>query len=239
MNGLIYKDIRIMRPYFIGVLTMSVFGILLCTFKSEDPDMMMLMNLAHLLGTFMVFAGFDTMTTNVFEPEYKVVQKQYYSCIPDGVKGYIRSKYVFCIIFSLIMLAVIEVVNIVGVSRVPERMDLKVIDILVFDFMLIQTSIGMPFIARYGAKAGNAYRTVFFVLIILTVMIYLLFGDLSFFGSFDHVLESLQNIKGKLENNSDSLKKVCVVSTIVTAITFCISYLVTCKAFRSALEKCE
>ncbi len=63
-----------------------------------------------------------------------------------------------------------------------------------FYIQLLTVSIEIPFVVDFGSKVGSMIKALTFILVILVVVVYALFGDLSIFGSIDSFYDWLFNL---------------------------------------------
>lgn len=239
MTGLIYKDIRSNRSFLGGLIGTSAFGLLLLILASSDDDFSAIESFFRIVAVGMMFMGFDLYNSSIMASEESRLAKQYYASLPLGAKGCIQAKFIHLIASSAIMLALLEIINYIALWRDNGAADLSLVNILVFDFMIVQTSFGAPFLARYGAKAGSSYRTAFMMLLMSLVLIYLMFGDLSIFGSMDSFVEKMITLSDKIKNHKNSIGKIVIIATPLSLLITYLAYILTYKYYYSGLDKDE
>ena len=245
MLGLIYKDLRSM-PMIFMTLIMSLIGSGACILDIASDEVAvgsdaytMLYGFFSFMGFFLIFCGFDAAVQQIFLPDEKLVRKHFYVSSPAGVKGYITEKYVLTLMLSVVMLGIMLTANLISVKLNSERTDLTGVILLLFDFLLVQSAISLPVTARFGSKAGDVYRSCVFFALIFAAVMYLLFGDLSIFGSFDGFIEKFSKLVEKIRN-ADTLRRYALLIGVPVSITvFAASFRPCCCCFRAGLEKCE
>ena len=79
-----------------------------------------------------------------------------------------------------------------------------------------------PFIIRFGSKKGNIIRMVFMGTIVLIILTYALFGDLSIFGSVEDLIKWFQ------DTFSENIPMFLRISPAVILFLYWISYKISC-----------
>ncbi len=144
---------------------------------------------------------------------------------PCMAKGHVRTKYIEAVLLSAGCF--VYSMAIVGINRCIAGF--SVVDVyMVFAFFLVQILLKvfeLPFVFCFGTKCGNIYKSVIVYGLILAVIVYGLYGDISAQGIMD-LLHKLGDwftaIKGNL--------KVLFLAGLctVTGLLYYASYKISC-----------
>ena len=239
MLGLIYKDIKQLKSYIGCAISFIVFGLFFILVSVINKETV---NFFHIAGFIFTFVGIDIFLQNIFLTDENPVQKNFFSCSPLGIKGYVREKYLIVLILSVLFCTAALIIN-YATMDLPKKADFGAYIIIATNFLIVKNAINLPYMARFGTKAGNIIKSSIFYIIIFVGIMYLLFGNLGSITSFDRFMEGLidffSNLKEKLSSTKKlMLESICIGIPIALAALFA-SYKICCKAFREALDKCE
>lgn len=240
MLGLIYKDIKQLKSYIGCAISFIVFGLFFILVSVINKETV---NFFHIAGFIFTFVGIDLLfLQNIFLTDENPVQKNFFSCSPLGIKGYVREKYLIVLISSVLFCAAALIIN-YSTMNLPKKADLGAYIVIATNFLIVKNAINLPFMARFGTKAGNIIKSSVFYIIIFVGIMYLLFGDLGSITSFDKFMGDLVDFFSNLKEELSSTKKLMLESVfigipIALALLFA-SYKICCKAFKEALDKYE
>ena len=143
---------------------------------------------------------------------------------PDGVHKQIASKYIFNIGIAGIAVNILLIV--VYIAGAIANKDIALYSLIVISFFSLQIFVRAfesPFLVRFGSKYGNIFRMVCIALLTFGVTIYLLFGDLSIFGSLDSFLNFMKELAQK-----DGFIYTLRLTPVLCLILYYLSYRISC-----------
>lgn len=189
MLGLLYKD---MRANLKGILVMLLVLIFLnglttvMLFVGEDNDSAM--NTTFIMGFCSIMAVSSFMTIgatalNIVQTDERKKWGYYITAVPNGIRKQVGAIYTFVFIAMLITFTVVYGVNFIARTVVDAVPDMLGITLTLVFFGLIMRAIELPCIIAFGSKVGSQVKGGLMLLVILGIVVYLLFGDLSWIGS--------------------------------------------------------
>ena len=102
-----------------------------------------------------------------------------------------------------------------------------------FSFQMIMRAIEIPIIFRFGSKYGSIYRMTVGFFLCFGVMVYLLFGDLSIWGSEEQILDTIvELISG---NQYVMLRNFSIRMFVVAGLCYLISYFVSVRLYKKGV----
>lgn len=202
MSGLIYKNFRINRSSFLFSLITAflccITGILLGIFMGgadsikgdADADSVTMVYAVLYYLAFMLPA----MTTSMlFEADENKTCSAFAISLPQGGKGHIQSKYYYLLILNIAMLLMCFVADTVTYFIFDGKVSLTLVIMMIFCWRLLLTAVEVPFVIRFGSQRGVSIKGAVFGFIVIALMIYILFGDISWLMSDDDPIEALMN----------------------------------------------
>ena len=132
------------------------------------------------------------------------------TCIPDAVIGYISGE------FS-------------GAGSLIGQM--------IFMILILKYSVEIPFTLRFGTKAGSYIMTAGYVVLSFGLIIYGLFGDISFFMENEFMDVFVKTIEF-LTSDTASIIGLGIFSWVVL-ILYIVSYKISCKVYKKGVETYE
>ncbi len=196
-------------------------------------DALIVMWIAIILVVSFIFIGLYQST--IFEIDEKRKWAEFLCSTPLTGKGMVAGKYYFTLFISFILVSMNWVVT--YIANVVYQQEFYYTDMLVILFyvQLILRAMEYPYIVRYGTKNGGNYKGIFFLVIVMLVIIYVLFGDLSYFGSINNMIDSLaDSILAK--DKTEGMMTVMAVLPYVSIAAFYISYRISVKLYDKGVE---
>lgn len=188
MKGLLYKEFvqnqkTLLLLFFIMLLMSSVmFG------QNEEVDAATIEMVQPLIGM-MVYSIIFFML-NLFQPNFMQADEHkkwsgFVISSPNGVEKIVYAKYVFLLMLTGLVTIWCFVID--GLSGSINGIGITGTGIYIsfFYLNLFLTALDMPFMMRFGTRAGGIYRSVLFFGVVIVGFVYALFGDLSMFGSLE------------------------------------------------------
>lgn len=239
MRGLLYKELSLNKfnlvSFFCSVILLSF----LLFFAAADEDGQSAGE--AFIGLFAIFTYFiDFYILNMFTTNFIQADEQkntaYFSVTtPEGVSGVVWSKYVLVLLSAVLLVVWCFVLDTIIPTFFGIALGAQILYVILFYLHLFLSAIDMPFMFRFGAKAGSTYKAVLSLLVLLGVIIYGLFGDLSMFGSIDAFYDALfEFLSG--ESIPDGFWLVLGAFPFVSIGAYYLSYKISCKLYLKGVE---
>lgn len=244
MNGLIYKDFLYLRKFCITfgtILSMTVITLILCTYFTcavGEPSADYGYSTACIMASIsmLIFLTTIALSTNLFVFDEKPTSINFLFSTPQAAKGQIQSKYYTLLLVNLGILFICFILDIILMLMIGEHaVSASVLCMLLFCFSLILLAIRIPFIIRFGSGISSIVIATYIIAIIAVVIIYGLFGDISFL--FDKHKISLEEIFSYLQSG----KVILPLSFIpyISVLIYYLSYRISLKLYRKGVESYE
>ena len=235
MNGFIYKILKQFKGEFRLLLWMTVMftavgaGLAFLIKSAGEMSAADISNVTtmELCSVILSFITLSTLYMSVFKVDEKTAWTNFALSVPKGMKKLLSQKYIFILILytaSLLYWLLIDraAINILDGNKKASTTTL----LSVYAFELI-----VPFLVRFGTKIGAAIKTAIVTILMAVVVIYVLFGDISFFmkkNVFVRILEFLSR---------DDLYVYVIIFTVSAIVLFGISYLISLKLYRKGASE--
>lgn len=176
----------------------------------------------------------STMMNIILRTDEKNKTRAWIEALPMKKNAYIASKYLFFGIvyyvgISLLALWISIFVSNSGANILTDFMNVNMQGILIlFTAELIVVAIELPILLTAGTKKGMMVKRIVFMLILVALFAYLLFGDLSIFEHLD-----LYAILQWCEQNQVLVTLISIGLPIAAGILYWLSYIVTCRLNRN------
>lgn len=234
MVGLIYKEFVLQKRSLVilgivyGLLTIGMFlpavtdyvDILSGAFDMDKAIFIVLWELV------MVFLGFVVITvfqSTVFEVDENKKWAGFISSSPLTGKGQVTAKYGFVLLLSVFVLVWTWITQIIAAVVFQESSGAMDLAINLFYLGLLVHALEFPFIFRFGSKGGKLFQEIFIPVVIYAVVIYVLFGDISAFGSVNEMLDMLF----RLLIEGEGIEQIMPIQALIPYITIA-AYAVSC-----------
>lgn len=240
MNGFIYKILKQFKGEFRLLLWMTVMftaGVAGLAFLIKSAGEMSAADISNvttmeLCSVILSFITLSTLYMSVFKVDEKTAWTNFALSVPKGMKKLLSQKYIFILILytaSLLYWLLIDraAINILDGNKKASTTTL----LSVYAFELIVAAVTIPFLVRFGTKIGAAIKTAIVTILMAVVVIYVLFGDISFFmkkNVFVRILEFLSR---------DDLYVYVIIFTVSAIVLFGISYLISLKLYRKGASE--
>ena len=183
MAGLMYKNFLLYRIELIviGVLQLFISATVLLTgiTGTGSPQGTLI-----LYGCMFLMLGF--VESGLFEPDEKQTARSFLISTPTGAVGHIGSKYWFLLLVNLsVLICCFLTDTAVFALTGDEKTMTGVMLVLLFAMSLVVDALSLPFIIYFGTKYGLDAKASAQGVILLLVLVYALFGDISYFLSND------------------------------------------------------
>lgn len=241
MFGLIYKDIiankKIIKIMLIGLfLIILVMNSAVSGYADVGEKNMMSYFIPVMCGHICIYVIMGCIQQEVIKRDERKLWAYYITSTPDGVKQQVGSKYLFVLLttvigFSLCM--VLDYVTSLTFGIMPE-MFMSLYMLMMYAVILIN-AVEIPFVIRFGNKAGNNYRSIVFVIVVFAVLVYALFGDIAAFSSSEKFMEMISSLLSG-EVKSAGLAIVIAAFPYIAGVLFFFSYKLSCKLYLKGTE---
>lgn len=226
MRGLLYKDFILICP----PLKLVLLGILQSLFLIPYLSTISMGNQAFvtILAGSTMFLCASVFSTDHFSPDEKYASLSFGISTPWGAKGMMQSKYYAMLIINVIQLFISCILDMI--FSIFSGTNCCWALFFLFGVNLLIIAIKTPFIVRYGSAIGTAVMPFLFMILLIIIGIYFLFGDISFLFA-DNPLEALKALlAGK------NLPLILALFPCVTIIFYYISYRLSLALYRKGIE---
>ncbi len=234
MTGLLYKDFKAVKGHYY-IMSLLCFTAVLILHKiffcNEQIDI--------LVGMWLSLVPFALISMLLVKIEIGIIAadevknaKIYLLSLPVSAKDYIASKYWFMLIGHYVILSVsmlwgityqIQTVDI-GVSELVSNIISLLPAILCGTLSLV--ALELPFFILAGSKKGAMIKTAMLLAVMLGLIVFLLFGDLTILDKLDFA-----KFFKYLEEHIEILFKIQIFAPVISLLLYYCSYRVTCIFF--------
>ncbi|MBQ3256860.1 MAG: ABC-2 transporter permease [Oscillospiraceae bacterium] len=186
-----YKNFLLFRIELVvvGVLQLFISATVLLTTLAEinTPQGTLL-----LYGCMFLILSF--IESGLFAPDESPAARSFLISVPTTAKGHIESKFYFILLLNLAVLICCFLTDTIAFAITADENTMTgVMLVLLLSVSLIMEAFSLPFIAYFGANYGAAVKGSALGVLFLLVMLYALFGDISYFltNDFMTALEKL------------------------------------------------
>jgi len=199
MSGLIYKNFRVNRSGFIfSLITAGLCGItaiLLAVFvggadlikNGADPSSVVLVYAILYYLAFMLPA---MATSMLFEADENKTCCAFAMSCPLGGKGHIEAKYYYLLIVDLSILFISFISDTVATVIFNGMVSSSMALLVIFCWRILLTAVEVPFVIRFGSQRGISIKGAVIGFIFIFLMIYFLFGDISWLMADEDPVEA-------------------------------------------------
>lgn len=198
MRGLLYKNFRI---NFSSCLLILITAFVCCAsiiavsivsgadFIAENDGALMFAVLYYFV--FMM----PSLTSNLlFESDESRTASAFAMSLPQCSKGHIESKFWYILIQYLVVLFITFLTDTVTYGILGGTFSAAMMLVLIFCFRLLISAIEIPFVIRFGSQKGIAIKGLVIAFIVMLVLIYLMFGDISWLINSDDPIKAFMNL---------------------------------------------
>lgn len=238
MAGLLYKELIINKKsllIYLGTVLLISFGMIV-NMTGDDIDPEKAAGIIPLFY-FMIFFFTGMFQPNLFEPDETKKWAYFVTSTPAMARGQVYSKYMAGFIMSLFAMLWCQVLD-TTVSFIIGVQSMAMTAVFIFFYIqLFLRAVEYPFIVRFGSKIGSTYKMASFFIVILIILIYLLFGDLSILNT-DNMFEIFYGI---LDGSifSENVLFVLSLCPYLIIASYYLSYRISCKFYLKGAESFE
>ena len=241
MIGLLYKDLRTNRKNLLMVFFVLAFfnAVASSAILMDDNSAGAANNTIFMIGFFGCFTLISYLLVGAFALNFVQTDERkkwgyYVTAVPGGIAKQVIAKYCFVGASVLVTFCICSATNIVVRSLNDKAPDLTGINVILAAVSLMMRSLELPFITAFGTKIGTQIKGGMMVLMILSVLTYGLFGDLSWIGSEYDFWDSFFKFINGFSTVSFGLK-LLAAAVPMFAVSCCISV----KLFPGGIDRLE
>lgn len=244
MKGLLYKDYVLFKSTLRMLLGLGAFIlIVLCIGRTEmniafgvpTPEDAFSITYINAIGYCCFFFILTPFSSSLFTPDEKPTTVSFLFSTPQAAKGQIQSKYYFLLILNTVILLLCFLTDTIIMGRVGEYASSASLPCLMFFCMnLILLALRIPLHVRFGSAVSFPLQIAGIILIFFGIILYALFGDLSFFME-EHDLLAM------LKEYLSSGKVVFALSLVpyIAVTMYYLSYRISLALYRKGVESYE
>ncbi|MBR1422970.1 MAG: ABC-2 transporter permease [Ruminococcus sp.] len=247
MLGYLYKDFATNKKTIRTLLLVLVLfnAMVFMLFVGDDvdaaiTDLGVLFQILMFSFSACSFFISGAMASNYFKTDERKKWGYYVVSTPRGISKQMVSKYIMVLIMSLITFTVSVSANILA-RNLFSKYDIPNVTGVVLIFLFIQImirAIETPFIVGIGQKAGEMVKGMLMLGLILFTVIYLMFADISWIGSSDHVIEKIFDLITKIRF-TDFIKTWGGRLVMMSVPLYILSCFISIKLFTYGIERIE
>ena len=251
MLGLLYKEFIISKRSLILSLIMYVVSVIVVCIAiivgrigvTENGGMLPEDWSASIVAmngilTIILFGATNMYYNNLFISDEKRVWANFSISLPTSVKGQVKAKYIYLFLINSIALFITSIPDaVIGYISGEFSGAGSVIGQMIFMILILKYSIEIPFTLRFGTKAGSYIMTAGYVVLSFGLIIYGLFGDISFFMENEFMDVFVKTIEF-LKSDTASIIGLGIFSWVVL-ILYIVSYKISCKVYKKGVETYE
>ena len=172
MKGLLYSDFVLNRITILLVAGYSIFIIAFTFYLTALPVLTGPAIIFYIIFLLLLWLNIGIIGISEFS---KGKSRQFAITFPQGKKGYVLSKYIYCVLLTFIGIVC------AGICLLSQGLDIKLGTILtIVNIGFIFLWFELAYILIFGEKFGASVFLVLLVTIVFFVTAYILFGDLTF-----------------------------------------------------------
>ena len=233
MRGHIYKNFSLCRGNVIFIAVMqaliSATVIILTVFVRDN------ISGEYSIGCAVSYALMPFLTAFSYTEYFKCDEQQTWVCFtastPQGFRGHVAGKYCTVLIINLAVLCcnLLTDLTAAAILGTAEHIMPEVL-ILLFSAETVICAFEMVVYIRFGSEAGSAVKGAVVGVIISGLIVYLLFGDVSFLFSDDPLAELLEILSHPVPIWA------ALIITLTSLGLYALSYAASLRLFRKGAE---
>ncbi len=244
MKGLLYKDYVLFKKALWTLLGVSAFILIVFCFGIAEmnislgihsPEDALGTTAANAMGYFCLFILLTPLSASLFTPDEKPTTVGFLFSTPQAAKGQIQSKYYFLLVLNLGILFLCFITDTIIMGRMGEyAASASSVCLIFFCLNLILLSIRVPIHVRFGSAMSFPVQIAGIMLITCGILLYALFGDISFFMEDHNLLTVIMEYL--------SSEKVIFAFSLVPYIAvsmYYLSYRISLALYRKGVETYE
>ncbi len=241
MLGLLYKDLCTNRRYLLPIFFVLIFfNVVMSVMVFVGDDTIGATENPLFLTGFMGGAAFlsflivGAFALNFFQTDERKKWGYYVTAVPGGIAKQVTAKYVFVALSVLLTFCICWGTNLVIRSIFDKAPDITGVVVTLAALSLLMRSVELPCITVFGTKIGTQIKGGFMAVIVLALLVYGLFGDLSWIGSEDSFWESFFKFVGEFRFISLGLKLLAAAVPL-----YCVSCVISTRLYLKGIDRLE
>lgn len=236
MKGHLYRAFVLCKPQIFFLMAMqllcSAFLILFAALSVNQPncDMAFVQIVCAAIYLLMFLLSMSMLTNDYFKIDEKTSTALFLCATPKSVKAQVAGKYFFILIIGLFVLAANFVTDIIVTAITLGGTSSLTALLMLFCMELTVNAVEIPFVIRFGSGKGAAIKGAVFGGIMIALIIYGLFGDISFFLGSDPIGAFMEYMNG------DGPMWTMAITPYASVAAYYLSYLVSVKLWRKGAE---
>lgn len=236
MKGFLYKDLYNSRVSFAAIaIIQAVIVVVLILNAIVTSEITLsegfLMDIVNISLYLLAYISSTLCLNDCFKKD-EIRQWQYFSMtVPDGIEGIVYSKYIVVLLSQIIVTFSCFVVDSICMVICPTKTSDTIIIWILLMMNMIKLAIEIPCTILAGSRKGASLGNAVFMVLIIFIILYVLFGDISMF--FEEAV--LEKIKKALTEGL----AMWILSLLpwVTILLFWISSRFTIAFYRKGVER--
>ena len=245
MNGLLYKEFRqnrfmllICAGIAVVFLMLPIMAVLEEFGETEEESFGAYMMVIKLAFSASIFFITSAAQSTFFQSDERKKWAYFSASTPESVEGTLWRKYTAVFMLTGICFIYCFVVD-AFFCVFAEGSSVISLAVLMIYVQIFLRAIEIPFWVRFGTNRGSAVKAAFVLIIIFSVILYALFGDLSILSSAenleDKIIEALLNfMEGEVP---DWAFLVQGIFPFAAAALYYLSYRISCKLYLKGVEE--
>lgn len=229
MKGLLYKEFYLLKN---GLFFAAVFQTIISGICISLPVIGFGVETAVIMTAvcyYLSFAILGFVNQELFAHDKNRPWGNFVSSTPQTATGQVACKYYMILIENLVLLLCCCLTDVIVVCVVGDTgFSTIVVGLIIFCIRIIAHAIEIPFIIRFGSNAGVAVKEVLAAILILIVLCYAMFGDISFFFEDNPTAAVYELISG------GNVVWIIALIPCVAAGVYYLSYAIAAKLYKQA-----
>lgn len=246
MTGLLYKEFlqNKQQLFWLG-LTAALMACMpiMMVFSPESKDSFgsALSGLSTIGYFCIVFYIANAFQINYISSDESKRWSSFVISSPKLGTGLVYTKYVFIFLMTMLVLIWCFFFQQIIATITGTATSVYLVIYLLFFGNLLLSAIELPFIFRFGSALGEKIKAGIFIGVIFLVIVYLLFGDLSIFGSADEFYAKCFQFIEQIRNGElpDGIYLFLGLFPIVSFGAYIGSYFLSCKWYLKGVAHYE
>ena len=234
MRGLLYKNFLLYRIELIVIGCIQLIASLTAIFLAAGNRISEYTTVSYTVLYFCVFLLSGLFESMMFTPDENRVVSSFIISAPGGAKGHIQSKYYTNLIINLSLLTCCVMTDAFSCAISGTTDYSACVPCLFFFCMnLIFSAFSTPFYIRLGSVFGSGVKYGVLGVLLLVVVIYALFGDISFLLGDDPIAAITEFL------TSGNAMLVLSLIPAASVLLYYVSYLISLRLYRKGAENYE
>ena len=236
--GLVFKDVIINKKNIKMFGCMILITLVILLFAplraGYDESSFVFLGLLLPVGIFILIGG--GLQCTIFTPDEHRHWAYFIGSAPNGAEKYTAAKYIFVLMTTFAAGAVCIIWDQIMATFYGDYVSATAMIYIATCVQLILRAIDIPFILRFGTSRGLNIKGILLAVLVFATIVYLLFGDISMFGSLDDFREWAI---GVLTNPGDGAYTFITVSGLLALPGFYVSYRISTGLYVKGVERIE